>query len=199
MYAIGCFDPIAPDTSVNNLSEAHIKTFIESIAKSAAKEEPNGAMLESALKSLGTKMSIRNPRARIYQLALEIDTRMADNGYESFREKTRKKAIELLVGSLHPAALKEQIKRELEYKPTIKKGWKAFLVHAAKMAEHIHLGHDIAARVGDAQEKKEPRKAKRGKEHNDPQVPNHHKAGKKATGQAHQPRHRAARNARPSF
>ena len=179
VYAMGCFDPIAPETSVNNLSEAHIKTFIASIAKSAAEEEPNGAMIESALKGLRTKMSIRNPRARIFQLALEFDTRMADNGYESFREKNPKKAIELLVGSLHPAALKEQIKSDLEYKPTIKKDWKAFLMHAAKMAEHIQLGQDSAARVGSAQDKKEPRKAKHGKVQNDPQVPGHHKAGEK--------------------
>ena len=68
-----------------------IKTFIESIAKSAAGKEPNDPMIESALKGVRMKISIRNPRARIYQFALKCDTRMAGKGYETFREKNQKR------------------------------------------------------------------------------------------------------------
>ena len=83
--------------------------------------------------------------------------------------------IEILVGCLHPAALKEKIKSDLDYKRTINKDWKVFLVHAPKMTEHIQLGYDSAARIGGAQEKKKQRKASHSKGKNDAQVLDHHK------------------------
>ena len=147
VHAMGCFDTIAPGVAVDDLEDGHIESFIKNIAKNNEASQPNSAMIEEALKGLRTKMSIINPRARVYQLALEYDTRMANIGYDSFREKNPKKAIELITDCLYPLSLRAKIQSDLEYIPSIQKDWKSFLIHTAKQAEHVQVGSDSAARV----------------------------------------------------
>ena len=159
VHEMGCFDTIASDVPVDELTDEHIKQLIQSIAKNHTTREPNSAMIEEALKGLRMNMSIVDPRARTYQLALEFDTRMADIGYESFRSDNPKKAIELLTDCLFPIALRLQVKNDLDYIPKIRKNWKEFLTHAANMAEHIQRGNDSAARVSKSTVQQE-RKAK---------------------------------------
>ena len=93
VHGSGCLDTIAPGVGVEELTEDHIKDFIKNIATNHQSSEPNSTMIEEALNGLRTNTKIVDPRARIYQLALEYDTRMADIGYESFRTDNPKKAI----------------------------------------------------------------------------------------------------------
>lgn len=150
VYAVGYFDEIAPDGYVDELTDDEIRTLIETLSKSVEEDEPNSSTIEEALKSLRTKMTIVNPDARIFQLALNVDMLMADVGFGKFRENNQKKAIELLTDHIHPPALKQQIKADLEFIPKIRKEWKVFLNHAVKQAEHMQRGLDSAARVAKA-------------------------------------------------
>ena len=84
LHAMDCFYFIAPDVKLNDLTDAKIETFITNIAKSNQASSPNSAMIEETLRGMWTNMSIIDPTASIYQVALEYEMRMVNIGYESF-------------------------------------------------------------------------------------------------------------------
>lgn len=140
VLTMGYFDDIAPYTEPGDFGDDQIKKFISKLAEKF--DAPDLKVIEEAIKGLRTKIGIRNPRARVFQLALDYDIYMAPVGYETFKSTKPKKATAHIVQGLHPVALKDQLKIYLEYMPALKKEWKKFLANIAKPAECIQTGLD---------------------------------------------------------
>lgn len=128
---MGGFDAIAPNVPIENLTKDHIKKFIESVAGIGIESAPDSTLIEANLKGLKMKMKLSSSKARVYQLAFEYDKRMENIGCGPFRSNNPKKAILHIIDAMHPAALKAQMKNNLEYIPKLKEDCKKFLRHSA--------------------------------------------------------------------
>lgn len=93
---------------------------IDEITKAIDEDEPCADAVHSALKTLRTKMSINNPRARIFHLAVDYDRLMEESGFQSFRNENPKMATSLLADKLYPLALRTKIKDDFEFMPKLK-------------------------------------------------------------------------------
>lgn len=94
VHAIGYFDEMSPSTEPEFLEDDDIKCFIYNFGK-------DSNLVEDALNGLRTNMSIFNPSARVFQLALDYDRRMASVGYEDFKVNNRKKSVMEVVHALY--------------------------------------------------------------------------------------------------
>ena len=140
VHRLGYFDTIAPNVSVENLSEMHLEEWIKELADTVDGVEADPDLIHSALAGLRTNTKITDPRARIMQLAIDFDTRLEEKGLSKFIQANTAKATELLTEKLYPPILKSKVKHALEYMTETKNDWKKFVHYVCTQAEHIQKG-----------------------------------------------------------
>ena len=148
MFEIGYFDTIAPNVRLEALTDEHIKKCIDEMANAQSTSEPDSNTINSAIDLLKMNMTIRDARARVFQLAVDFDAKMEEVGYSEFKSKNPKMAAKLFSQRLYPKALKSQILCDFEFVPQMQSDWKFFLKYVATQAEHIDKGHASLSRAG---------------------------------------------------
>lgn len=129
------FDKIAPETPLETITSAHIKTYITNIVSIDNSNEPDSQVIEKALLGLKNPMNIAGHKARIKQLVADYFNRMDNIGYSNFRNTNKKMTIKHLVSALHPPTLKKLIEKDMEYQIPLKTELKTFIEHVDKAQE----------------------------------------------------------------
>lgn len=140
---MGYFDIIVPNMEVAELTEERIEQFITDLADKEKSDEPDSNIIESKIKGLGTYMSSRNVRDRIYQLALDYHMWMESIGYDNLKMETQRRQCRKF--SKH-YIYRSKIKTDLEYIPSLRNDWKQFLKYTSQKAEYSKRGMDFVAK-----------------------------------------------------
>lgn len=120
------FDEIAPDVTVDNVSDDHIEKYIKSIIKPGAGDnEP--ALIRQALSMLSFPTSVSNESARITTYCGECFDQIEEVGYGKFREDNTKHTISLLLKNGQPGAIRWEMLERLKVEPEMEKNVRRFI------------------------------------------------------------------------
>ena len=128
LFFMGKFDTIAEGVAnAKDLTDAHIKTYVESLVSRSSDDKLDPAIIEKALEGFSMPMHIVNADARITQFCADLFERLESVGCGEFREDNPKKTINLLLSRLQPAALKREMRRRISYDESLEKNLKKFI------------------------------------------------------------------------
>lgn len=128
LFRMGEFDEIAPNAvTVKDLTDAHIKTYVESLVKSAGSEAPHPSVIKAALVGFSMSTKIMDPKARIKTYCADFFERLDSIGCSDFPEENPKKAVRLLASRLEPASLKKAMRERTEFDAALEESVKAFI------------------------------------------------------------------------
>lgn len=116
LHYMGKFDKLASGVeSFKELTNEHIKTFIESLVKHTDSEAFDPTTIESALAGLAMPTMIFDPEARITTYCANFFERLESIGCGDFPDDNPKKSVGLLCSRLQPEALKKEMRKSIDY------------------------------------------------------------------------------------
>ncbi len=120
MHVMGRFDSIAPEVDVEELTEDHIKAFLESITRRTEQDGYNPVVIENALKGVRMPLNIEDPEAREFEFMHNIFSRLEGVGYGDFKKENPKVMIQLIQERLYPHTLKAEMGKHVRFQPGLK-------------------------------------------------------------------------------
>lgn len=122
---MGSFDEIAPDATVESLTNEQIKSYLDSLVQNKDAYEP--ARLREALAGLSFPVKITDPTARIMTYCADAFERLDAVGYGDFKSENPKHMIRLLLDRIRPPALKTAMEERLKVEAGLEKNVKLFI------------------------------------------------------------------------
>ena len=140
LFFMGKFDTIAPTTSTAaELSDEHIKAYVESIVSRSGGTVNNPALIEKALEGFVMPTHIADADARITQYCADFFERLESVGCSTFRDENPKKTVSLLLHHLQPATLKREMRRRVSYDENLEKNLKRFITTLSREAVNCQV------------------------------------------------------------
>lgn len=139
LFYMGKFDSLAPNaTQVNDLTNDHIKNYIDSIVSVSDGDVIDPTIIDKALEGLTTPTDIANPEARIIHYCADFFERLEGIGHSNFRDKNPKLTVKLLLKRLSPKPLKQEMIRRVQYDDSLEKNVKKFISALIREAINCH-------------------------------------------------------------
>lgn len=161
MHFMGVFDSVAQGVAVSALTSEQIKKAIGEAVTDVRKK--SRIRKSSKLRYWGSECpcsSMTRIRVldvlemRVRQFVVDYLERMENVGYGSFRDDNPKKTVVHLIDALYAPKLKALVKKDLEYRPALKKDVKAFIAYVMEQAERIDRSRDLDSSGGTSRKPK---------------------------------------------
>lgn len=128
LFYMGEFDTLAPGAgTAKDLSNDHIKSYIESLVSRSDPSTIDPTIIKSALVGFSMPTKILDAKARITTYCADFFERMESVGCDGFPEANPKKTVRLLCSRLEPQALKKEMRERLDYDESLEKSVKLFI------------------------------------------------------------------------
>jgi len=126
-FFFGKFQTIAADvTEVSNLTSEHIESFVKSLVARTSATRTDYSVIEKVLVGFSMPMKIVDADVRIMHYFSDFFERLESVGYGSFRTENPEQTVKLLISRLQPAALKHEMRKQIQFDKTLEKDVQKF-------------------------------------------------------------------------